>query len=139
MNQGFVNPEWKAEVSRLGERQLELEAIIAARQDEPPLPTLHPACFKLKVQQLVAALNTEDSEERETARQAVRNLIDRIVIPPASALLQVVGNLEGILAAAAGKNGSAAAGYVGCGGSQPTLSATVALGSVAATLSNRQR
>src|SRR4029453_4796321 len=41
-------------------------------------------------------------------------------------LLQVVGNLGEMLRAAGGRNGPAAVAYVGCGGSQPTLSAALA-------------
>jgi hypothetical protein len=92
-------------VVSLGERQRELETLIAARHEEPPLPTLHPAFFKLKVEQLVAVLNSGDPAERAQARQAVRNLIDKIIIPPGAALLQVEGNLEGILSAASGRSG----------------------------------
>ena len=130
MCQGFVNPDWKAEVVRLGERQLELEAIIAATPDEPPLPRLHPAFFTRKVEALAAALNAADAEQREPARQAVRDLIDRIEVPPGAELLQVVGNLDGILTTAADGSGAAAAGHVSCGGSQPTLSAALATSGV---------
>ncbi|MGH9240585.1 MAG: recombinase family protein [Vicinamibacterales bacterium] len=119
MQQGFTNPEWKSEVVSLGERQLELEALIAARHEEPPLPTLHPAYFKLKVQQLVAVLNAGDPAERERARQAVRNLIDKIIIPPGDALLQVEGNLQGILAAASERNGQVPVVLVAGGGFEP--------------------
>lgn len=57
-----------------------------------------------------------DEEQRESARQAIRGLIDRIVIPPGDGLLQVVGNLGEMLTAAGGRAASAAVGYVGCGG-----------------------
>ena len=69
----------------------------------------------------------ERNRLRETARQALRGFIDRIVIPPDDALLQVVGNLGSMLTAANGRNGSAlvAVGNGGCGGGSVAL-ATVA-------------
>jgi hypothetical protein len=103
--EGWLPEEWKHELRRLSDRQVELEATIATRGPEPALPTFHPSFFKLKVKQLAAVLNATNVEERETARQAVRNLIDRIEIPPGDALLQVVGNVEGLLAAAEGRDG----------------------------------
>lgn len=38
--------------------------------------------FRRKTMQLAAALQHEDEERRESARQALRGYIDRIVIPP---------------------------------------------------------
>lgn len=38
-------------------------------------------------------------EQRESARTTLRGFIDRIVIPPGDALLQVVGNLGEMLTA----------------------------------------
>jgi len=72
----------------------------------------------------------EHDEHRDAARQALRGFLEKIVIPPGDGLLRVVGNLGAMLAAAQGQRGSAsnAVGYVGCGGSQPTLSAAVATG-----------
>jgi hypothetical protein len=68
---------------------------------------------------------------RESARQALRGFIDRIVIPPGDELLQVVGNLGEMLTTAAGDRiGAAAVGYVGCGGTQPAVLAAVVRGSV---------
>jgi hypothetical protein len=81
--------------------------------------------FRQKTTQLAAALEDKDEEQRESARQAIRGLIDRIVIPPGDGLLQVVGNLGEMLTAAGGRAASAAVGYVGCGGVQPTVLAVV--------------
>ena len=75
---------------------------------------------------LVAALERDD--EHDAARQALRGFIDKIIIPAGAGLLQVVGNCGEMLKAAAGRNGLAVVGYVGCGGTQPTLSAAMATG-----------
>jgi len=75
--------------------------------------------FQQKTMQLAAALEHEDEEQRETARQTLRGFVEKIVIPPGDGLLQVVGNLGEMLTAAAGRSGAAAVGYVGCGGAQP--------------------
>ena len=119
MRQGYINEEWKAELRRLDQRRAVLEALIAAAKTEPARPALHPhmaQVFEQKIQQLAVALEHEDAELRESARQTLRALIDRIVIPPDDALLQVVGNLGEMLTAADGRNRSAAVGNGGCGG-----------------------
>ena len=72
--------------------------------------------FRQKTMQLAATLEHPDEARRESARQALRGFIDRVLIPPGDGLLQVVGNLGEMLAAAGGRDGSAAVGYVGCGG-----------------------
>ena len=86
---------------------------------EPPLPALHPhmaEVFRQKATTLAAAL--EHDEQRDAARQALRGFLEKIVIPPGEGLLQVVGNLGMMLAAAHGRIRPAvsAVGYVGCGG-----------------------
>jgi hypothetical protein len=75
--------------------------------------------FRQKTMQLAAALEHEDEEEREAARHALRGFIDRIVIPPGNALLQVVGNFGEMLTAANGRAEPANVAYDGCGGVQP--------------------
>ena len=75
--------------------------------------------FRQKTMQLAAALEHENEEEREAARQALRGFIDRIVIPPGNALLQVVGNFGEMLTAANGRAEPAIVAYDGCGGPQP--------------------
>ena len=86
---------------------------------EPPLPALHPQMaevFRQKATTLAAGL--EHDEQRDAARQALRGFLDKIVIPPGDGLLQVVGNLGAMLAAAQGRieSSTSAVGYVGCGG-----------------------
>jgi len=48
----------------------------------------------------------KDKQQRESARQALRGFIERIVIPPGDELLQVVGNLGEMLTAASGRDRS---------------------------------
>jgi hypothetical protein len=48
--------------------------------------------FQRKTETLAHALQHENDEEREWARQVLRGFIERIVIPP-EGLLQVEGNL----------------------------------------------
>jgi len=65
-----------------------------------------------------------------SAREALRGFITAIVIPPGDGLLEVRGDLGRMLAAAAGERAGealAAVAYDGCGGSQPAISAAVAL------------
>lgn len=120
MNAGFGAVEaWKEEVRKNEARRAELQAIVAAASAEPSLPALHPRMaevFRERTMQLAAALEHTDEAQRESAREAIRGLIDRIVIPPGDGLLQVVGNLGEMLTAAGGRTASAAVGYVGCGG-----------------------
>ena len=118
---GFRDEAWKQELRRIEQRRAELEAVIAADKAEPPSPVLHPnmaRVFEQKIGQLATALEHEDAELREKARQALRGFIDRIVIPPGDELLQVVGDLGSMLTAASGRDGSAltAVGNGGCGG-----------------------
>jgi hypothetical protein len=42
----------------------------------------------------------EHDEHRDAARQALRGFLEKIVIPPGDGLLQVVGNVGSMLAAA---------------------------------------
>jgi hypothetical protein len=74
--------------------------------------------FRQKAATLAAGLEHDD--QRPAARQALRGFLDKIVIPP-EGLLQVVGNVKAMLAAAQGRSQSRsiAVGYVGCGGAQP--------------------
>jgi hypothetical protein len=68
---------------------------------------------------VAATLEHQDDEQRQTARESLRGLIDRIIIPPGGGLLQVVGNLGEMLTAAGGQSGAAAVGHIGCGGVRP--------------------
>lgn len=115
---GFRDEAWKQELQQIEQRRTELEALIAADKAEPLPPALHPSMaqvFERKIGQLAAALEHEDAELRETARQALRGFIDRIMIPPGDALLQVIGNF-GEMLTAAGAPVTTAVGNGGCGG-----------------------
>lgn len=110
-------------------RQAALKTALA----EPPLPALHPRMaevFRQKATALAAGL--EQDEQRDAARQALRGFLEKIVILPGDALLQVVGNVGSMLAAAQSRaqGGAKAVGYVGCGGSPHTVSASLLDGSV---------
>ena len=139
INTGFGGVEaWKQQVRQNEARRAELQAIVAAVEAEPPPLALHPRMadvFRKKTMQLAAALEHTDEEQRESARQAIRNLIDRIVIPPGDGLLQVAGNLGEMLTAAGGRAALAAVGYVGRGGPQPAVLAAVAKRRLTITLS----
>ena len=63
---------------------------------------------------MVLALETGD--EQGAARAELRGFIEKIIIPPDDELLQVVGNLGLMLAAANGKADGEAVGQSGCGG-----------------------
>jgi hypothetical protein len=89
-----------AELLALDAKKVSLTAALA----EPPLPALHPKMaevFRKKATTLAAGL--EHDEHRDAARQALRGFIDKIVIPPGDGLLQVLGNLAAMLAAAQGR------------------------------------
>lgn len=91
---------------------------------DPPLPAFHPKMadmFRQKATTLAAGL--EHDEQRDAARQSLRGLISKIVIPPGDELLQVVGNLGSMLATAQGRgeSRSSVVGDVGCGGPQPLI------------------
>jgi site-specific DNA recombinase len=104
----------KDELLTLEARKATLTTALA----ELPLPTLHPhmaEVFRQKATTLAAGL--EHEEQRDAARQALRGFLDKIVIPPGEGLLQVVGNVGSMLAAAQGRAmKSTSVGYVGCGG-----------------------
>ena len=107
--QGFRDEAWKEELRTLEQRRNELQATLANVEADPLLPALHPQwaeVFRRKTEQLAAALEHEDDEQRESARQRLRGLIDKIVIPPGDGLLQVVGNLGEMLTAAGGRAAS---------------------------------
>jgi site-specific DNA recombinase len=117
--EGFRHEAFKEELRRLETRKAELTVVIAAAEMDPPMPALHPSmaeAFREKAAKLAAGLEHDD--QRDDARHALRNFVDKIVIPPGGGLLQVVGNLGAMLDAAAGQKmpGRQAVGYVGCGG-----------------------
>jgi site-specific DNA recombinase len=109
--EGFRTESWKAELVTLDAQKAKLTADLV----EPPMPALHPHMadvFRQKATTLAAGL--EHDEQRDAARLALRGFLDKIVIPEGDGLLQVVGNIGSMLAAAQGR--PKAVGYVGCGG-----------------------
>ena len=60
--------------------------------------------FRQKTIRLASALAHET--EHDAARQALGGFLDKIIIPPGDGPLRVVGNLEEVLTAASGWNGS---------------------------------
>ena len=114
LGEGYRAEVWKTELVTLDARQAALTTALA----EPPLPALHPQTaevFRQKATTLAAGL--EHDEQRDAARQALRGILDKIVILPGDGLLRVVGNVGSMLAAAQGRESrTKALGYVGCGG-----------------------
>ena len=117
---GVPGAELKAEMEQLQARK---EALLTqARTAAAPEPFLHPSMsdtYRMKVEQLANALEHEDEQLREAAREALRGFVTAIVIPAGDGLLEVRGDLGRMLAAAAnGPRGAALAtvAYVGCGG-----------------------
>jgi hypothetical protein len=93
--------EGKAEIKALDARRKELQAQLETA-DEPP-PLLHPETAELyrqKVTTLAQAL--ERSETRTEATEALRGLIDAIVLTPDEGALRIElrGNLAAMLGAA---------------------------------------
>ena len=84
--------------------------------------------FRQKAMLLGGAL--QNDADRDAARHALRGFIERIEIPSGDGLLQVVGNLGEMLAAASGGTVSTAVGKVGCGGPQQIVPAALLGGSV---------
>ena len=99
---GYAGPELKDRTAVL---QAKKDALIAqlAVADEP-LPLLHPnmaSTYQHHVERLVNALSTGE-EESGVAREALRALVNKIVVPP-EGLLQVVGIVGEMLGLAAGR------------------------------------
>ncbi len=93
--------EGKAEIKALDARRKELQAQLET-DDEPP-PLLHPEMAELyrhKVTTLAQAL--EHPETRTEATEALRGLIDAIVLTPDESVLRIElrGNLAAMLSAA---------------------------------------
>jgi site-specific DNA recombinase len=83
---GFAGPDLKAEWNVLQERKTALQAKLESA-DEPP-PLLHPGMAELyreKVTELAQAL--ENPETRTEAAEALRGLIDAIVVTPVEGAL----------------------------------------------------
>src|SRR4029079_15858745 len=91
--------EGKTEIKALDARRKELQAQLESADDPPPL--LHPemaALYRQKVTTLAQALERLDT--RTEAREALRGLIDAIVMTPAEGALRI--ELKGNLAAMLG-------------------------------------
>jgi site-specific DNA recombinase len=91
----------------------------------PPLPALHPRMAEVYREKATAlAAGLEHDEQRDAARLALRGFLEKIIIPPGDGLLQVVGNVGVMLAAAQGRtvhqSEALELGAIGgCGGLQP--------------------
>jgi site-specific DNA recombinase len=115
IGEGYRSETMKSELQVLEEKKAQLARALVL----PPVPALHPNMaeeFRAKATALAAGL--VDEAHLDEARQAVRGFIERIEIPPADELLQVVGNLGRMLDAAQGRpnSDSLACGIDGCGG-----------------------
>jgi site-specific DNA recombinase len=106
---GYAGPELK---DRMAVLQATKDALIAqlAATDEPA-PLLHPgmaATYEKHITRLVESLASGE-DGGSAAREAVRNLIAKIVIPP-EGKLQVVGIVGEMLSLAGGKSGQGSCG-----------------------------
>ena len=98
---GFAGPELRTEMNELQARKEFLVAQLSAA--DAPVPLLHPnlaALYREKVTSLAAALQHPDS--RSEAGEALRGLVDAIVLVPAGSELRIElkGNLAAMLSAA---------------------------------------
>ena len=98
---GFAGPELKAEMDELQARKESLLAQLATA--DAPVPLLHPnlaALYREKVATLASAL--QNAESRSEAAEALRGLVDAIVLVPAGNELRIElkGNLAAMLSAA---------------------------------------
>jgi site-specific DNA recombinase len=98
---GFAGPELKAEMDELQVRKESLLARLATA--DAPVPLLHSnlaALYREKVSTLASALQNADS--RSEAAEALRGLVDAIVLVPAGNELRIElkGNLAAMLSAA---------------------------------------
>ena len=127
--EGVPASEVRDELNRNAARREELKAKLATA-DEPP-PLLHPGMADLYRQKVIAlAQALEHQETRTEASEALRGLVDAIVLTPNEGELQI--ELRGNLADAGGgpkceevaRNGRPlAASCYGCGGAQPKKAA----------------
>jgi site-specific DNA recombinase len=82
--------------------------VAQAKQASAPEPYLHPNMahvYRRKVRALADALKMDDSASA-SAREALRGLIDQVVVAPTSEgfTIELVGDLAGILCVAAGQD-----------------------------------
>ena len=115
---GFALGELKIEWDALQVRKDELTAALGTTA-VPEEPALHPhmaAIFRQKVISLAEGL--QDESKHSTAREALRQILERIEIPAGDELLKVVGNLGAMLDAVAERfpGRRVAVANAGCGG-----------------------
>ncbi len=115
IREGFPGPELKATMIALQERKAQLDARLAVT--DAPIPLLHPnmaEVYRDKIHQLRLALEREDS--RIQAAEAIRGLIDGIVLTPEGDDLKIVlkGNLAAMLGAAQNAKRSPETGDLEC-------------------------
>ncbi|HVS08810.1 MAG TPA: recombinase family protein [Planctomycetota bacterium] len=123
---GFFAPAMKEEMAALEARQTELRARMEEAPAEPAI-ALHPGLvevYRRRVGELSVSLN--DPALRQEAAEALRGLVERIVLLPVDGALQIelVGELAGILALGKGKR----PGFGGRGVRQTTLVAGAGFG-----------
>jgi hypothetical protein len=97
----IVVDEGKAEIKALDARRNELKAHLETA-DEPP-PLLHPEMAGIRRSKVMAlARALQESESRLEATEALRGLVDAIVLTPAAGGAELGINLRGNLAAMLG-------------------------------------
>jgi site-specific DNA recombinase len=84
---GFAGPDLKAEWDALQARKMALEAKLESANEPPPL--LHPGMAEIYRQKVTGlALALEHPDTRTEAADAIRGLIDAIVLTPAEGALE---------------------------------------------------
>ncbi len=99
----------KGKMQALENRRIELEVLIENTKEAPIL--FHPNMgnrYQSEIKKLIEALNT--NTHREEAAQLIRSLVDRIILSPADTadklVIDLQGDLAGILSMATGKEKS---------------------------------
>ncbi|MGN8119689.1 recombinase family protein [Labrys sp. 22185] len=96
IKQGMFHPSMKGEMDRLEARKVELTALLAdAPKDTPDILPSVSAIYAKKVGRLAEALNCP--EERQEAAQALRSLIEKIVLTPGPERGEIHATLYGEL------------------------------------------
>jgi hypothetical protein len=103
---GYATAGMKDESNAIDRRERELLAILAAANEEPVF--LHPNMarrYREEITNLVGAIN--DAKYRDDALDAIRRLVDKVVLTPDpesdGLLINLYGDLAGILKVATGK------------------------------------
>lgn len=104
-----------AKMVALEARKTDLETRRADAREPPPL--VHPEMagwYRKQIAELHEALREESEEQRLRATEAIRSLVDEIVLTPAvdrTLTIDVRGDLAGILTIAAGPGGTRSGGF----------------------------